>query len=258
MGMIDFIANIDAISNTPMRAIRARKVTGIHKKRIINSAFIPHRNNDFRDYMSAFQLYLPYVASISLDASQIVGNSLTIDCYLDVRSGSLKYTVLLNGQTIIATASGSIRVDLPVTRIDKDTTTGAQLMQGATNLLTTTGAGAVMGGGVGAVVGGVVGAVNMGVSAYTQLKKPNPVSVSGGSGGSVQLDDPLGVYLIEYIPDIVIEPGIVGAYGRPSNKWATIGSNSGYVEVTDCRLNSTASESEKAEIIALLQSGVIV
>lgn len=127
MGFIDFITNIDAIASTPMRAIRARKVTGIHKKRILNGYVVPHRYNDFRDYMSAYQLYLPYVASISLDASQIVGNSLAVDCYLDVRSGSLKYTVILNGQTMIATASGSIRVDLPVTRIDKDTTTGANL-----------------------------------------------------------------------------------------------------------------------------------
>lgn len=254
---VEWFDTLNTYVNTPERVTRGRKVTGIHKKTVIASYSVGHRYNDFRDYMSTFILYLPYAPTITLNASEIVGHTLKIDLYLDVRTGALKYSIFKDSSTLITMVGGQIRVDLPVTRIDKETN-GVNIGTSALTTGVATVVGGVMTGGVGAVVGAGLGLASGGANLMTELKKPMPVQIQGGFGGGTCVDDPLGVYLIEYLPTIEIEPSVRNKYGKPCKKVDTIGNNSGWVECSDAIIGGTATESEKAEIIRLLQSGVIV
>lgn len=259
MGVVDWITKIDMLAHPVPTSISGTQVKKINKKRIVSSYPIRHRTNDFRDYMSSYLLYLPYASTISLNASDIIDNNLTIDCYLDVRSGQLKYTVSINsGKTIIAMVNGQIRVDMPVTRVDKDTNTGSQVLSSATGSIASTGVGLAVGGGVGAVVGAVGGVLGGTGALASDLMKPNPVSIQGGFNGGVNVDDALGVYLIEYIPSIEIDGTIRGKYGKPCKKVDRLGNNPGYVEVNEVDISGLATEEEKQDIKNRLMQGVYI
>lgn len=253
----DWLVAVDMGIHTNPRQVRnQKKVTGIHKKRVVSNYPIPHTYNDFRDYMSTYQLYLPYSNGLTLNASDIVGKSLSIDCYVDVRTGDIKYNIWLN-TTIIASVSGHCRVNLPITRIDKDSN-GLQAVSNIGQGIVTTTTGALMGGGVGAVVGAVTGIASGTLSTASQFNKPNPLTIQGGFGGGCSVDDPLGVYLIEYRPHIERPQSLITKYGLPCHKVDTIGNNTGYVKLSDCAVQGLATEEEKQMIRGALLSGCYI
>lgn len=242
------------------RNIYGDKVIRCKKKRVVSNYIIPHRYNDFRDYQSTYILYLPYASSLNLNASDVVGQALTIDCFLDVRNGDIKYTIWIGG-TVISTVIGKIRVDMPVTRVEHNTDL-VQLAQGG--LTTTTSAvngavsGASVGGAIGGVVGGVASAISTGAPMLSNFAKPNPCTVNGVYSGGSSIDDPKDIYLIEYVPTIEIDNSIRSKYGKPCNKVDTLGNNTGYVECSEVDIIGLASEEEKAEIKQRLLQGIYI
>ena len=235
------------INSTQLTVSGLRVNSAKPPKRIFNY-FLQPAYDDWRQYMSNYYLYLPYVGVVSLDAEKYVNHTVSADLIFDVRTGSLKYNILCDF-TVLDSYAGNVRISMPVT--------AASPFAASMNRVVTATETAV--GTVGAVAGGnIAGAITGAASGLMEITKPLQKKSTGGYSPSTSIFDSLHVYLIAEAPEIYYGDGILDRYGKPDNRFVSIGSNSGYVEIADVDLKTSATESEQEEIKSLLLSGVVI
>lgn len=264
---------IDLFSDVAVRSIaNCKRVDKIVRKNVCTFG-IARKHFDFRDTLTRYYVYLPFAETTELENSKIVGRTLKIDCYFDIRTGSIKYYIFADN-CLIKTVGGAVRLDMPVSATNP-MAKYSQIRSGSSSLLNqginsgrkiVGGAvgGASQGGGAGALFGldaGVLDtvlSVPKAIQTMAEIQSPMGYEFNGQYSPSTCVDDPLDVYLYTVEPNIEYDQGIKNNYGLPSNVFNTINSHRGFIECDDVRLRGEIPQDDKLEIINALKNGIYI
>lgn len=209
---------------------------------------------DFRDYFCNIYLYLPYVGVVSVDTDKVIYSNLICKCFMDVRTGTIKYWLFAD-TTLIGDYTGCVHVSIPLTNTDLSGWV-SEKFNGVSNIV----------GGTASVVGGVAlpnavavsGGVMSASMGVVDLIKPPKKQVSGNSSPSASVLDPTHCYLLIEKPQFIYPSNITSKYGRPDNSVGRVQDYSGYLVCDNVDIETSAPQNIKDEIISLLQSGIYV
>ena len=215
---------------------------------------------DFKEYSKSFldyspytrvSLYLPYIGFVKVDADIINEKTVEIQYSIDLLSGAFMAFVMSAGK-VLYSFSGSMGADVP--------TTNQSYNNMLSGIIGTVGGLAAMG--AAAFTGGL--AVPMGISGLANsaagIISAAKASVEHGNGAS-GVPGVMGItypYFIIMRPMQSIPDNVQAFTGFPSNILLPLNDVSGFTKVEYVHLeNISATEAEKAEIMALLKEGVI-
>ena len=271
----DFIDTIKKIQNDPMEAIISlhslpvsiasgtaecrignfdtgvtmNTISSQYIKRDLGSIYIPEHWASALDYgpYNTVDIFLPYVGVRSLQIDDVVGKTLSVEYNIDVLSGATVASIKC-GNSVLYTYNTSLIAYHPISQ-----SSYGLLFQSVAGAMGNVLSGAVSGGIGGAVGGGLGSAINVALSKHSTVSRGGSIGANSGCLGSFT------PYLIIHRPIQSLASGFAHFKGYPSNITATLGSVSGYTEVESIHLNGfSATDSEKAEIEALLYNGVIL
>ena len=224
--------------------------------------------NDYRNYepYCNVSIYLPYIGMQKLSYNKYVGKTTEVRYYLDINTGGCMVCLLCDGK-LYDYFNGQMGVDIPITITDYASFATAEL-QNISNLagVGANAGAALMAGGSGNIGGaalntaGAIGAFEKSMYDLQTTSINNFNQTKGGSGAIGNEYLPQYVYLIfEYIKTEET-PNLINLAGRASNASGTLGSFSGYLEVDEVELKTSAgmTEAEKNNFISLLHSGIII
>lgn len=224
--------------------------------------------NDYRNYepYCNVSIYLPYIGMQKLSYNKYVGKTTEVRYYLDINTGGCMACLLCDGK-LYDYFNGQMGVDIPITVTDYAGFATAEL-QNISNLAGVGGnaSGALMTGASGNIGGaalataGAIGAFEKSMYDLQTTSINNFNNTKGGSGAIGNEYLPQYVYLIfEYIKTEET-PNLINLAGRASNASGNLGSFSGYLEVDEVELKTSAgmTEAEKNNFISLLHSGIII
>lgn len=264
---------IDLFSDVAIRSIpNCKRIDKIVRKNICSFG-IAKKYFDFRDTLTRYYVYLPFAETTELENAKVLGRTLNIQCYFDVRTGSIKYYIFADS-CLIKTVGGQVRLDMPVSATNP-MAKYSQIRSGSASLLSqgvnagrkiVGGAigGASQGGGTGALLGLDAGVLDTILSipkalqTQAEIQSPMGYEFNGQYSPSTCVDDPLDVYLYTVEPNIIYDSGIRNNYGLPSNVFDAINSHRGFIECDDVRLTGEIPQDDKLEIMQALKNGVYI
>lgn len=215
----------------------------------MGSIYVPEHWASALDYTPYVKVdcFLPYVGIISVLVDDIVGRTISAQYNVDILTGATIVTLKCDGSVLYEYQTNIINSH-PISA-----SSYGRLLQSIVGGIGVT-FGAMASGGIGGAVGGALGsAIN------TALSKHSDVTRGGSIGGSAGCLGNFTPYLIFHRPIQSLASGFAHFKGYPSNITTTLNSVSGYTEVESIHLNGiTATDSEKAEIEALLYNGVLL
>lgn len=229
---------------------------------ICDKKFIVDDNDLFlsREPYSKYELYIPYVSYIPVDADKIINKNIKITYALDYKSGNAQVYVLADDK-VIFTSTCQLGVDIPI-----NSTNSLQVQNN--NISNAMGLSlGLIGGAVGlfsgnpiAVSGGVISAGK----AITSFINNNNTNYNTASGNYSTANGGLFGKSTPHIRITRSKPNNYNSdyfklYGRPLNKVVKLGTLSGFTQIDDIHLeNIKAFENEKIELYDLLKSGIIL
>lgn len=253
------IVNVGNIST----GVSMNYVVKQHYEFDFGSVTLPEEFGTYLDYepYTNIELYLPYIGIVKIDVDDIRKNygnregTIQIIYHVDILSGALVAYIICNG-TCCYQYAGSCLTQLPITGNDF-----TSMYQSIVNVASTV-IGGISSGGLKGGVGAVLGNAGNVASNVTNMK-PN-ISRSGGMGSTCGL---MGVQ----IPYLIINqpiPAVAGwqnaFQGYPAHITRKIGTiideeGGGYVEFEKVYIdNVPCTDTEKQEILSLLEEGVIL
>ena len=223
---------------------------------------------DFAPY-SKLQLFLPYIGFVDISLDDVMNGSIGVRYSIDILSGSCVAFVMCKDH-VIYTFGGSCACQCPVTEgqyrnglfgvLDLISGIGQVVSAGqasAPSSPTRANPNPSMSANVAGAIPAAVNAVEGMAGTVISMVKPN-INRSGAVGGSAGLMSYQIPYLVLTIPHMCI-PGEQNKYmGYPSFVTMQMSELSGYTEINVTHLhNMTCTDTEVAEILALLDTGVI-
>lgn len=256
------------------------------------SVYIPKFFNSYLDYdpYTKYQLYLPYIGEVELNADEITSKTITIKYKCNVVTGDCVALVMI-GSNVFGTFNGNLSRQVPITAanygdiisaaVNVATTAatvgvgviGSQLtgeaiaenaVKGSTSELTSSGAIRATGAETAAMHTAATGAaslVNNVMSAKATYKKSGNV---GQGAGQISVRTP---FITITRPNLTLPENIDQAsqsslrryVGYPTNKIGRLSSFSGLTVVEACKLSSQhATDGEIAEALEIMRGGVIL
>lgn len=220
---------------------------------------IPHRYNDFRDYApyTKIEVCVPFCGWVSLP-SHCMGRTIDVKMTYDIITGSCTVYVILDDNTIVAQACGCIAYDIPFTA-DAVGMKTAGMINGITGV-----AGSALSLGTGLVSGNIVGSASgiIGLAnSVTQTicaNNANYTEVKGNTGDSNNFAGVKKCYLKITYPVSEVPNGYGKTVGYLYNKNVTLTNNLGYTKTANTKISGNMMETEKLEIINLMENGVIL
>ena len=244
------------------------------------SFFCKYRfNGSFRDYAPYRRLtvYLPYVGWAELDIKRYIGKTVSVRYYIDTRTGGCMACLFADG-ILYDYFNGQIGITMPISATDFVAYANAQvntLLGGAGAMKNNAGAiGSASGklvesgvAGAGAVALGMTPVAGLAVGAgvaktmygLTQNNINNFNVTKGASSSMLNAYLPQNVMFLDEVQKGKPTPNEKSLMGYPSNASGALYNFSGYLEVDAVNLVcDTATENERAEIIAMLRNGVYI
>lgn len=209
------------------------------------------KNGNFLDYApyTKIKFYLPYIGIVDVDPCDIYDHIIDIYYLYEPSTGK--------GKGCIKSSSGvtyswdcMLGTTVPFTISNMN-----QLMQNLA-LAGVKAAGVYATGGLGAV-GEAYSATEV-ISSIAGSVRDFKISSTGGTGDSMGRLEPQEVYCITIGPYTRIPDDYNKNYGRPSLITVKLKDLKGFTTVPNPLFTTTATDTEKAEIVALLQGGVII
>lgn len=205
---------------------------------------------DYSPFVS-MHLYLPFIGIVELDIDEFMSGEIGITYHVDVYTGTCLAEVKsrrspdMPNWTIVYTFSGNASQQLPLT--------SAEFSGALSSLVGVVGGGLAIasGGGLG-VLGGVTGMAHAVTHEMVHLAHSGSLSANAGIMGART------PYLILTRRRGYDANGYNQLYGYPSNKTVFLNNCSGYVKIKDIKLETSATDSERLEIVNLLKAGVII
>lgn len=206
---------------------------------------------DYDPYTS-IQIYLPYIGIKDLSTTEVMNHTIYVSYIVDITTGTCISRIFVEDR-LLYTYDGKIGVEIPL-----NSSNSAQL---ASSLLTT-GASAV-GGLIAGAMSGPLAPVAVGGTILATAKGVAGSQFHVTKGGS---NSPFaGFYMPQYCYLIISRPiqslssNFKNEHGFPSNVSRTLSDVTGYTECEKPILTGiSATDDEKAQIINLLETGVII
>lgn len=226
------------------------------------SITINEQSENCLDYIpyTKLELYLPFIGVTEIDTNEFMAGTINVKYKIDVYTGTCLAEVkctrnrdLANG-TILYTFNGNCSQQIPLTSGDARGVLGALIGAAGLGLsIASGGAAAVTGAGLlqsGARVAG--GLASMTSQEMLHVGHSGNLSANAGIMGQKK------PYLIINRKRAYNANSYNRYYGFPANKTVNPGNHSGFLRLKAGRLQSAATEQEKAEIYELLTHGVIM
>lgn len=228
----------------------------------ITSQSLSHSFMDFPPY-NQVQLYLPYIGTVEISATDVVDKYLSVSYLCDCLSGACVAFVMSNGYTI-ATYSGNIAAAVPVTSGDFANIVFAALdylkvVGGAAATAGTLAAGAAVPAagfinaakGVGSGVDVAKELFSIGHSMLVpQITKGGP---AGSTAGYMNHQKP---FLVFNAPNVAAPKNMNTYIGYAQYETKSLGACHGFTKVADIHYRGAGTEAERTEIENLLRMGV--
>lgn len=237
----------------------AYKVTNQFKQEIIRLNFeLPEYFGSFLDYepYTKIQIYLPFAGVHDLNASDVVGKSISIHATVDFITGDIVYNIRVNNgavNSIMYTFTGNAAIDLPLTATDySGKISGAiQTILGAATVVGGAALAAETGGASLAIAGG---AISAGAGILNYASDRGKTVTRGSLGGTAGAMSPMQCYLIVNRPKKVEAEDYGKINGYPCMKSYKIGDLEGFIQVHKCNWSIPgATEEELNEIEGLMR-----
>lgn len=221
----------------------------------IGSIAIKKFVGSFMDYApyTKIQIYLPYIGVRDLNPDDVIGETITVKYHIDILTGGCAAMISVGSKGVMYQYNGSCIANVPLTAINYS---GA--IQNAVSAI---------GSGITAVVGMATGAApltGVGVAglatsaANTALSSKPTIQRSGSMGGSAGLMSVQQCYLIVTRPRMSVPQQLNKFGGYPANINAKLSTMKGLTMIDSIILDDIpAMETEKQELLSLLQKGVI-
>ena len=263
----DFLTNIKKLYADPMDAIISLNTfpinasgtagvittsgvsTGISAVQINNSIIdidcgtvaLKEYWGSFLDYETKISLFLPYVGIQSISTDDFMNDIIHVVYRVDLLSGGFVVFVK-NSKGIVHQTTGNMAYHMPVTSIDYSRMYSALI----------TGAVGIAGN---AATGNAAGAIT-GTMSTIQNFHPQ-IQMSGNFGGNTGICSNKKPYLIIERPVPNVPANYSSIKGNTSNVTVTLGSCSGFTQISDMQIKYiSATDAEKEKILSLLTSGV--
>lgn len=218
--------------------------------------------NNFLDYQVKYSLYLPFVNTIDLEASAIIGKKIEIQCSVDLDTGGITYYInvyktqsLSSEKYQYMVCKGRCGVEMPLGNTNARENSRNLLMSSISML-----------GGMAltSATGNPAGVLTAALGGFKQaLGTTERLSKGSTQGGIDSLYSAFSILLIVDKPKInssATRYDYAPIKGRPLQKYGTIGDYSGFTKLSDVHVENIpdATESEKREIESLLLQGIII
>lgn len=195
---------------------------------------------DYQPY-TRLKLFLPYIGIVDLPTDQFMNQSIGIKYRIDVLSGAC-IAVISNSTNIICQFTGNCATKMPISASDHSSIISNSLV----------GLTAVAGN---VATGNVAGAVASSANVMLGLKEKIQISGSLSTNHGILVNDT--PYLMIERPTSDIPAGYGALKGFTSNISLKLSACSGFTKVSDIKLDGiSATDEEKTELLALLQTGV--
>ena len=260
-----------------MENVSAKKVSTREGYKELGSTFIKPTFRSWLDYAAThIFLYLPYIGFVELDVNKYLNKTLKIVYLIDLHSGECEVSLCADG-LLMDTYSGQIGIKQPVTYNDLSTYFQSQITALRNGVMSAVGMpvagglagaqaganagpyGAIAGAAIGATAGEIGGKASMMWTGYKFTKAKPPLFSKGGYSSEVGANMPQYAFLIFLYNEVEEPENLLQLYGKPSNKSGRIGDFNGFLSTNKVQLYCPrATEEEKAEILALLNTGIYI
>lgn len=222
----------------------------------LGGATVPNTyDGDYRDYANTrVTIHLPYCGSTDLPANVVAGKNLDVNYAIDFLTGNCTASVKVIDETsevgfVIASLPGKIGFMLPVTATNQGQVANKMLNTWFNSGMSV----------INALTGNLSGAVRGmydTATAFAHGGTSSPMIAAQDMSGMLLINKP---YLIVTRSRYKTPTGYTSYVGRPSTQSGTIGSFTGWTKFVNPDLSGIhATETEKAKILDILESGVFV
>lgn len=218
-------------------------------RRSMGTCEVPKKWGAYLDYnpYTKVSLFLPYIGFKDIDADDIMGETIALQYMVDILTGAC-VAELKCGDTVLYSWQGNCANEVPITGSDWR---GA--IASALGIAGSIAATALTGGASAPMIAGTIASVG----ANSLNLKPS-VNRSGAIAGSAGFMGAQRPYIIRTVPNLVIPADQNKMIGYPSFVNASLGSLTGYNEISAIHLEGIpATGNELSEIETLLKGGVI-
>lgn len=215
----------------------------------IANCYINGTYRDWRDYETRYYIYLPYCGVQILDTEKYLYKTLSIKMAFDIRTGNIKYYFFANSK-LLDTYEGSCGVNMAL----MSTNTASKSWDIVSNVVGLAGDVVGIATKKSSVGSGINSILNTSKEIFTDAQK----HLSGNQSPSTSVFDVNYVYMIIEEPEFIKSPNLENVFGKPDGAVSNIGLYSGYIEVINTQLKTSATEEEQKEILALLEKGVVI
>ena len=230
--------------------VNSRIVAQQYKNINCGSITINEYFGDARDYdFTNISIYLPFIGIQQLNAKDVVGGKISVDCVVDVVTGTILYNISVTKsgvKQLLYTFNGNCAVQLPITAYNYSNIISNTIGIVASGVATI----ASGGGALPLLVGSAGRALT---SSKAEVQQSNTISSNAGAMG---IKKP---YLIINRQNAYTANAYHTLQGYPSNINVSLSTLSGYTRVKECHLEGIpATDEELEEIYTLLKQGVIL
>ena len=225
----------------------------------LGSVLVNPINNDFRDYTNLeYELHLPFSNPIMLDASEIMGKTLTIKATVDPYNLQIRYYIIVNS-VVYKFIDASFGKQVAVLGND-GAGKARELRQDIMGIT-----GNAIGIATGLASGNPVLTANNvmqaagGIYATLETEKREPKKqVVGAFANGCGENDILYPYLSITETLSIAPANLASVYGRPTNLITKLGNLHGFIAAEMPMLEVDCSDTEREELIAAISEGVIL
>ena len=210
---------------------------------------IPKKWGAYLDYSpyTKVSIFLPYIGFKEIDADEIMGETIEGQYIIDILTGAC-VAELKCGGTVLYSWEGNCANPVPIS-----SSNWTSALTSALSIAATVATVAATGGASAPMIAGTIASV--GANSLNLKPTINRSGSIGGSGGFIAGQTP---YIIRSIPNLVIPADQNKFIGYPSFVTASLGSLTGYNEISSIHLEGIpATVNELNEIESLLKGGVI-
>lgn len=215
---------------------------------------------NYNDYLNAsYAIYIPFCGIVSLTADRVVNCKLELYYAVDLLTGSGTAVLYSNG-VLFKTAPAQLGVDIPITFTNANQQ-AINATLSALNIASSLGGNIAQSVATGSAVPAVTGVLNSGISAFGAIaNNQTKTGTIGGIGSNTGYTLPQTPFLIITRNKIAIPSDYLTLVGKPNVFKGAIGAyiGSGFVSVKSVKLETSATDRERNEIISLLANGIFV
>lgn len=264
---IPFNKSGNAVTSIPIANktcdVSASKINPVGVFNVMSNATLSPLYHSFLDVShTRVFVYLPFCGWHELPTSEVMTTDnytrvIKVDYIVDFITGGCRAVVYVNG-IHKWDFDGNCGENIPLTSNDKGNADRNAFIGGLTSFvggIDSVAKGFAVGGYAGAIVSGIGATANTVVNSIPKYS----YSSTGSYSGLIEACSPRNISFVIVRPDVQEPIGYAHKYGKPCHLVKRLGDLKGFTSCVNPDFDSAyATESEKAEVISLLQSGIIL